>query len=524
MASSVPALSSSSSAGVQPPGQQSSLSSRVSQKVTALFTPEVKIFLQIITQIAIRTLFVLGAILMVASSFPLSFLPVVLPITAIGSAFLAAFFFQPQAETPPSFSKDPRTPLFHPVARAYLEGPSQMPSSLSVDAPRGIDRKGTNNCCMSVVAQELVSEPRIRQWVAEEVRRLRADSVLMQNLQSYYTRIARQQILHSSGNKREIGAASQIEDLPPIQNPLSAEQQAVFLLDDFFRRYQDSMRNQGTLVSSFDPQQMRTVAHRLPGPEIRASSFCQEDASEVWSKFLQILPAEHKIVYEEIRTYGCADLPKPLDYPHCGSHFSTAPRSDMATFFSLSMREEAIDLEDSIPEMLKRFCKRKSFFGFETKIRRSAIQGSSAVEVEYPLIEEQIRLRQAPPAFRFLIKRMARVRPDSIFTHIPFLSSLFPSLQETSIKLETRIRVPSVLNLREILPADSLPGEGSFVYQLTGFFPHIGESMDAGHYIYYRKINNHYYKIDDERVMPLSREEWLKEAQTGYGFTYLRVD
>ncbi|GAB5411567.1 MAG: hypothetical protein ChlgKO_06810 [Chlamydiales bacterium] len=52
-------------------------------------------------------------------------------------------------------------------------------------------------------------------------------------------------------------------------------------------------------------------------------------------------------------------------------------------------------------------------------------------------------------------------------------------------------------------------------YSLHSFVAHSGE-INGGHYIYYTKVDNKFYEINDESVSEIKREEFLKNAGEAY--------
>lgn len=95
----------------------------------------------LVTQVAIRVIFISSVILITSALFPYAVQPILIPIVAVSSAFFSAFFF--------IRGKDLRPPLSKEVL-STIDLTKKLPKGLTNDR---------NNCWMNALIQTFVSDP-----------------------------------------------------------------------------------------------------------------------------------------------------------------------------------------------------------------------------------------------------------------------------------------------------------------------------------------------------------------------------
>lgn len=106
--------------------------------------------------------------------------------------------------------------------------------------------------------------------------------------------------------------------------------------------------------------------------------------------------------------------------------------------------------------------------------------------------------------------------------HIQLSRFVFDFARDISVKLNDRFEFPTTLDMRQFMDPDVLKeeqekGEKDYTYELHAVMVHSGDS-NVGHYYSFIKPTptSGWYKFDDDRVTPASKEEAVDE---NFGFT-----
>lgn len=143
-----------------PVAVQNAPSPSVLEEKGPLLSEKGQIAFSLITQIAVRILFPLVVMWLVASVFPISFHAVVLTTSVIGSSLLASLFFQPdhficsvpEKEIPSSLGGAPNLSL--------------LAAEMTIQGHPGIDNL-RNNCWMNAIAQAIRAVPALHRWIRD---------------------------------------------------------------------------------------------------------------------------------------------------------------------------------------------------------------------------------------------------------------------------------------------------------------------------------------------------------------------
>ncbi|MES2273590.1 MAG: ubiquitin carboxyl-terminal hydrolase family protein [Chlamydiota bacterium] len=501
---SIPLVANPTLAQVSPLPNKKSFCTKISE---LKLSPKQKLLIQTVGQIAVRILFALSVILIATAVFPLSIQAVAIPLAAIGSSFLAAFFF-------PASSKS----LIHPLSLPPLLLPQAEPRIrlaepqapvISPNAPRGIFRQGMN-CCFNSLYQLIQSEPGLAQWFRTPVPQDLEGFINF--LAPYHPPLAwmnlfRQYFINKNpplfpsvafvhfleANRPEFNNRATLLKFQGIAQHLVILQPT---FQHFSAAYEQAAA-QGQPLVGVNSQMLRLAVNLVaPRGMISESSGRQEDPMEALNAILQHLPDQMNARYDMVSTYDMRGLPAMAELPD-----GVSRKEETSGYFTLEIGAE--------PDLGKMFAHHFD----HNPGNLHGTMGVDGARHSYPAIRKQYEFREAPQVLRFQVKRFRAVPPpQSLLTRI--LPSWFPGMQWRPEKIGIPIVVP-----REI----TLPLMNGAVqkYRLSGCVNHHGNSATSGHYTSGRIVNNEFYLMDDAVVTQVDGQTFDRFAQESYLQTYV---
>lgn len=437
------------------------------------FCSKIKQLAELVIQIAVPILFISASILAAAAYFPLNFHAVAIPIIAIGSTYLAGFFFpQPRSVTPPYF--DTLFPLIQPIETPDGEMPPQFR-----DAPRGLGN-AYRNCAFNSLVHYLEGDPQIGKWLRNPLPQeidlegfekflagYNPPKQLVDDFKAYYyanlqnrTHIPGmfKNFLNDYKGTVDQNARKKIQgifvNLPLIQETFSA----------FLNAYDRNVLQNKIVAVDADSQTLRTALSQI-SPAINPSAAITIDAPEVLGFILDTLPDDQKLLLK--RTYHYNKHGR--DLMKASSH----SKQELTGFLPLEFDDD--DPAPSLKKMLENYC-------HNTNI--------DSPRVDY----ETVCFLKAPPVLRIAFNR---------FTH-----KQNPYRQ---IKKDNAIDVPSELEIMERK------------YRLVSFVNHHGDFI-KGHYTAGRIVNGQKFIMDDRKVTPVEDQAaWEEQLRHAYLLCYLPV-
>jgi hypothetical protein len=432
---------------------------------------------EVITQVAIRILFIASSVWMAMAMLPVSMHAVVVPVIGFSATVLSGFFFpQPFHIQPPDFGQLP--PLVRPVKVAEpVEAPAQNPH-----LPRGLLNSG-NNCCFNSISHLINSDPSLSAWIrrplTEEIEwepfrdlliEYNAPAPLVEAFLNYVNEMP-----HPRLSLPRAFEAFRWEENPNLLKDLQLTLSKLCVSPDyaaFFNAYDlgeevDSHNLRGALVQVQNSIQRGHV---------------QEDAAEILDAILSSAPPKTKMEIQV--TYRYADRETRQNEPQ--------------SFITLE-----ITPDDRAPHLGRMF---------ETYQRHAGIErngdGSQALECTRTFTA-------VPPALRFQIKRYRGYPPGASSLLSKYWPQSFPQLPWTARKVETPIEIPEELAIQ-------VNGEERR-YRLSSFVEHLGTTTRSGHYTACRSMDGQKYLFNDAHVTPVDQAQWNAHLRGAYLLCYLPV-
>jgi hypothetical protein len=267
----------------------------------------------------------------------------------------------------------------------------------------------------------------------------------------------------------------------------------------FYRAYDRSIEQNFATVHGAGSQKIRQVLSQVS--EIDSSCAVQEDAAEVMTPILDILPNKEKIHIEEATHYEISNAAAIANAPD-----GIVRRDSYTPMFLLSMDPE--EKRPSLEQMFERFChERINLVDPKDWVEQQNVRGERQ---RYRPLERHVRILGAPLVLRFQVKRTVSVPPEQGWL-ARLLSDLFGfgGAQWKSVKLKQAIHVPEMFLQN---------------YALFSFVVHEGETPKLGHYKTYVRINNQPCCCDDQKIVRVSEDVWQQERANAYIWSYSLVN
>lgn len=455
---------------------------------------------EIVVQTAVRILFIVASILMAASMLPLKFHAAIIPVVAVGTTTLAAFFFPK-----PVYLGRPHFASLEPLVRPIIVAPPP----LAAEAPRPL-YNAAHNCAFNSLVHFLESDPTIAQWLrhpldanidmaafenflagyqppAQVIERFRDYVNEVPNPQpsipTMFKTFIDQHVPEPAYDQAFRAFKINYNDLISIHEPLSR----------FFAEYDAAVQNNGVVRGS---QNLRLTISRVSA--IPNSQYVQIDAAEAMNAILGTLPNAQKTFIRETTRYNTNGLPAILGNPQA---FIQQDERHGSIALSIPKNDQTPTLE----KLIQNHCNDSEPF------KRKGIDGKDRF---YPATIER-QFLEAPSVLRFHIKRfLNEPPPDSWLTRLKL--KFWPKLPWNMVKKENPITAPEQLTI-------TLANAEQRQYRLTSFIVHHGSSVESGHYTSARILNGQKYLMSDQQVTLADQPTWEQQLQQAYLLCYLPV-
>lgn len=259
--------------------------------------------------------------------------------------------------------------------------------------------------------------------------------------------------------------------------------------------YDQAVKDQKSIPKEVS-NNLRLAMHYL-NKEISSNYNKQEDASEIltilFTEYDDILKKQKltntssiNYKFENVTHYQSRIALKELPHKDCSSLHTDNTYRKERTNYGIKINFDAKQKDFTLSSLLeKHFCDKEIGIGSET--RRYLVNG---VYTEVSPIKEEIRLDVLP---KDLFINFARFKPDRT-------------------KLTNPIEVPEQLDAKLLNVKNSPSG----IYELSSFIVHLGSSLNGGHYMAYKKVQDQWMACNDGRVSYISEKQMLEAAKNSY--------
>lgn len=469
---------------------------------------KLKQIVEVIIQISFRILFIAGSILIASACFPLHWHSFALPVVALGTTLLASFLFPPRnVAQGPYFDALP--PLIRPIQGAE---PQAQPPVLPPGAPRGLINL-SNNCAFNALIHFLEGVPQIAEFFRhpltphislqgfqdfmrqyEPPPQLMADFanyVRSQNVLSPVPALFSTFISTYVPSDRDKVAFKEIQETYQKLNHLHE------IYCQFLTAYDQAVQGDQSPVGG--TQNLRLALNRI-APFISDQPDHQEDAPELLTQILGVLPHQYQTKIEEQTKYAVGEHPI-LDNPQ-----GITRKRDFIRYFTLELKDEMNT--PRLEELFRNFCDYD--VEHQEGIRFQSIDGFSRRYSSH----RTIKILEPPPALFFQIKRYYRNEdvPKS------WLSRLFPRLAPILgprlEKRDTPVEAPDQITI-------PIADGSQKTYRLATFLNQWGQTIESGHYTAACVKNGRKYFINDQTVTLADPQSWEQQRRQAYLLCYV---
>ncbi|MDR2539681.1 MAG: ubiquitin carboxyl-terminal hydrolase [Chlamydiales bacterium] len=242
---------------------------------------------------------------------------------------------------------------------------------------------------------------------------------------------------------------------------------------------------------------LRLAMHYLSPREIASKHLIQEDASEI----LTILFAENEEIlkkqnvtntssihytFENVTHYLSKKVLKETPHKDCSSlnPDHTYRQEEMGYGIKINLDENQKWF--ALSSLLEKYLCNEEI-GIGSEIRRYMVNG---LYTEVSPVKEEIKFSALP---------------KDLFIH-------FARFKADRTKFTDPIEIPEQLDPTLFHVKNSPSGS----YELSSFIVHLGSSLNGGHYITYRKVQDQWIECNDGWISPCSKEQALKAAKQSY--------
>lgn len=466
--------------------------------------------IEVIAQLAIRAIFVFANILMTAAVLPFTWHSVAVPLIAIGSTVMAAFFFPGFQLLVPSNEKiqAPR-PLPTPANGLY-------PDNYPIGSPVGYNRMG-QNCAFNAAAHFLDCEPRAAAWVRQTAVADRIDlasfiQYLNQHrtpqdlITSFQQYVALQPPEHPSVPEMFVEFLNQYQSPVQIQDAVRRIRGVFSLFQNClpsFYRANDEAINQRKGVSEGRSENLRASLSAISPSTIPASNFEQTDAGEIITQILDFAPDDLKMHVERTYHFNMTEGLPPMAQPR-------QPLQQREAMLTLPL-DRTVQNGTSLETLLQAALR-------STAVEPQRYLGNDHQFHDYPVSGVVTEFVEPPAVVRFQLNRFTFETPAPSFLS-KWLPSIFPPLNWRGIKLNTLITCPDEIDI-------PVRGRGNIRYRLAGFVTQDG-TFSRGHYTSGEVRNGHKFLHNDSQVThvesPEHQEYWDHQLSSAYLLCYVPV-
>jgi hypothetical protein len=343
---------------------------------------------------------------------------------------------------------------------------------LPENAPLGVKRKGYN-CVFNAIVQFIESDPEIGAWVRMPLEEFVGEEIMHAYLAEFE---------HEPHPKPPLalGLIRYLGD-----DPLARRVKVQAALHQFWQVYDAK--------GPADSQEIREVLHEVNHLIHHSPHAQQEDAEEV----LRLIGNAMAKAISIEETHVCQGESPPVPHPQSHPEFlinGLILNGDYENLQAMLDRHfnENIPMEWTGTDGVRRV--------YQTQVTR--------------------RVLEPPPVLRLQIKRFQTVEQRRAESWLTSLNcSCFPILSSgpVTVKKENPIHIPEEVTIPH--------KDGRLLrYRLASFVVHIGGGWKSGHYIAARKVNEHRYIFDDDRVTLADPQQWDVLSRKAYLLCYLPVE
>lgn len=461
-----------------------------------------------VVQLAVRTIFIVANILVAAALMPIAWHWIVLPIVAIGSTTLAAFFFPNFQVMAPRIGRLPM-PRPHPMPADGL-----FPAHYPAGSPVGFNRLG-QNCAFNAAAHFWDSDPLTAAWVRQPSV---PEGIALPDFLAFLNRYnppaeliaAFQQYVDQQPQPRPAIPLSFTHFLAQYQAPaaIQAEVRRIrgtyqlfqTILPNFYRACDEAVHARRAVSlgrSEFIRAGMSAVLATIP-----PNNYEQTDAGEIVRGLLDFAPDAMKPLIEKTYHYNMDGLPAMAE--------PRQPRQERMTVLPLPL-DRTTPNGTPLETLIQRAQR-------NTTVEAQRYMGVDGQRHEYPVVEEVTEFIEPPPALRFQLNRFTHERPiPSLLSR--WLPAIFPPINWRGVKLNTEIEIPDQL-------AITLRDGRVCQYRLASYVTHNG-SYSSGHYVSGEVRGAERYFQNDAQVThietPEDQENWNAHKRQAYLLCYVPV-
>ncbi len=267
---------------------------------------------------------------------------------------------------------------------------------------------------------------------------------------------------------------------------------------NFFAAYDQAVRENRQVGTS---QELRFAVNRIHH-DISPHAQQQEDAADIMTPILGLLPPAQKMRIREFTRYNTTGLPAIRNNPE-----GVIDAEDRHGVIHIAVPQN--EANPSLERMIH------NHFHDQTVIERKDVNG---MDRSYPA--EIVRQFLEPPtALRIQLKRFDFAKPsrDSWLTRLKLW--WWPELQGEVVKRDDPVAVPPELTV-------VLANGERRRYQLASFVYHRGSTARSGHYMAGRIINGRKYLMSDQEISLVDQRtqaEWDKQLRGAYLLNYVPV-
>lgn len=460
---------------------------------------------KVVSQLAIRVLFIVANIAM-ATLFPPAWHWLVVPIVSVGATAMAALFF-PQHRTVLSRPFQPLAPEGFP--RDVPLWPAHYPDL----SPVGY-RNESNDCAFNAIAHFVDSDPIMAEWVRHPIQAM--------NVEEFCAFLGTYLVPDEWIVQFRTFAEGHLQPAPLFPafldqyQPQEGERQQVRELKDRFKAllqahealaqfYQanDAARAERHRVSEANPSSLRRALNRVSA-QIDPNPRVQTDASEILGVICNLLPPGQ---WPQVQTqYHLRTEGLPLL-----TQGENLPRQSSSPLLQLHFPSGSSQM--TLENLIQRFQNRQTSSG-----EGASYRGIDGQMHQYPIEREENSFLTAPESLRFQLVRMSFERPPESGLN-RWLPRLCPRSPSRGVKNDTRVQMPDEIGIR-------LATGEECRYRLRSFVTHDGD-YGGGHYTSGEIRGEHRFIEDDSRVTLVEglahQDRWRSNLEQAYLVCYVRV-
>ncbi|MBX7065877.1 MAG: ubiquitin carboxyl-terminal hydrolase [Parachlamydiales bacterium] len=459
-----------------------------------------------VVQVAVRSIFIFANILMTAALLPVAWHWIALPLVAVGSTSMAAFFFPSFQVLAPSGD---RIPVPRPVP---MPANGLYPEHYPLGSPVGYRRLG-QNCAFNSIAHFFDSDPQVSEWVRRPavadgidlpgfiqfLNRHRPPAEMIAEFQQY---VAAQPHVRPTIPVLFSQFLAQYQPPAPIQAEVRRVR-GIFqlfqnILPNFFRANDEAIGARRA-VSQGRSEFLRAGMSAILGT-IPASNFEQTDAAEIARGLLDFAPDAMKPLVRRTYNYNMDGLPAMAE--------ARLPRQERETLLTLPL-DRTTPAGTPLQTLYERFLR-------NTAVEPQRYMGVDGQPHEYPVTEVVAEFIEPPPVLRFQLNRFTHEQPiPSLLSR--WFPSVFPPIGWRGVKLDTQIQFPEEF---AITLADGRISR----YRLASFVTHDG-TFSSGHYTSGEIRGGQKFLHNDSHVTHVATQEaqeyWNAQLQSAYLVCYV---